>query len=151
PELRNPTQMVTLWAGHRDDAKRFVMHKDFACHYCPVFKAAFNGKFLEGQSQEYRLSEDKEEVVRFLVEWLYTQDINTRRRQEIGSVDEDADEDLTLVKLWILADELLLPRLQNAVLYKLQRIREAFRHTPLKCLHYVYEHTEFASPLREWF
>ena len=61
--------MVTIYAGQNPHATPFVMHKDFACHFSPVLKAAFKSGFIEGQKQEYRVDEDDEEIVRLLVEW----------------------------------------------------------------------------------
>jgi hypothetical protein len=40
--------MVTLLVGIGENPVRFVIHKEFACHYSPVFKAAFNSNFIEG-------------------------------------------------------------------------------------------------------
>jgi len=141
---------VTLYAGNEGTAKPFKVHTDFACHYSPVFKAAFNSDFIEGQSQEYRLDVDEEEVVRLLVEWFYTQTLNTRRPDEKLDDAASMEEDLLLAKLWVLADKLLLPQLQNQVLDKLEEVCEAVVRLPLGCLHYVYSNTPPRSPLRQW-
>jgi hypothetical protein len=59
--------MVTIVAGKDDAAKEFIVHKDFACAYSPVFKAALHSSMIEGQTQIYRLEEAEPEVVQLLV------------------------------------------------------------------------------------
>jgi hypothetical protein len=141
---------VTLYAGHEGNAKPFKMHTDFACHYSPVFKAAFNSDFIEGQSQEYRLDVDEEEIVRLLVEWFYTQTLNTCQPDEKLDDAASMEEDLLLAKFWVLADKLLLPQLQNQVLDRLHEVCEAVGRLPLGCFHYAYSNTPPGSPLRQW-
>jgi hypothetical protein len=142
---------VTLYAGNEENAKPFKLHTDFACHYSPVFKAAFNSGFIEGQYQEYRLDVDEEEVVRLLVEWFYTQTLNTRQPDEKLDDAATMEEDLILAKLWVLADKLLLPQMQNQVLDRVQEIRDAAGRIPTECLHYVYNNTPPGSSLRRWY
>ena len=36
----SPKVMVTILVGKGDEPAKFMVHKDFACHYSPVFKAA---------------------------------------------------------------------------------------------------------------
>ncbi|KAG4427590.1 hypothetical protein IFR05_016927 [Cadophora sp. M221] len=73
--LSNPTTLVTLIAGNSTDAKEFRVHKDFASHYSPVLKAAFNSSFIAGQTQIYNLPEADEDTVRLLFHWFYTQEL----------------------------------------------------------------------------
>ncbi|PMD52237.1 uncharacterized protein K444DRAFT_709284 [Hyaloscypha bicolor E] len=150
PSLENPFALVTLYAGNEENAKPFKLHTDFACHYSPVFKAAFNSGFTEGQYQEYRLDVEEEEVVRLLVEWFYTQALNTRQPEEKLDDAATMEEDLILAKLCVLADKLLLPQMQNQVLDRVQEIRNAAGRIPTECLHYVYNNTPPGSPLRRW-
>lgn len=117
---RNVDSLVTLYAV--ESSKKFIVHKDYACHYSPVFKAAFASQFLEGQTQEYRLEDTTEEVLRILVQWLYTQELDSppiwKEDKEL-SESEKADGKqyhVSLVRLWILADSLLMSRLQNIVM-----------------------------------
>jgi hypothetical protein len=102
--------MVTILAGEGDNPAKFVVHKDFVCHYPPVFRAAFNSTFIEGQTQTYHLKDSREKVVGLLVEWVYTKDI---------SASNNSDGYNDLVELWILADKLCIPDLQNNVIDKL--------------------------------
>ena len=151
---RNPLQLVTIYAGSKPDAKSVVVHKDFACHYSPVFKAAFNSSFVEGQTQEYRVDEEDEEVVRLLVHWLYTQQLDVHRATEEAQIDKPEvarKEDLCLVKLWVLADKILIPQLQNMTLDVLDERRVKSKAVmDSKCLAYICANTSKDSGLRRW-
>jgi hypothetical protein len=167
--IRNPLQLVKLYAGPNPNAKGFTVHKDFACHYSPVLKTAFNSDFLEGQTQEYRfesfgeeyyereeseLDGENEEVVRLLVHWLYTQDLDLIQLQEdFGDWESDLarKEDVCLVKLWVLADKLLIPQLQNSTLEALEKIQKKFNIVATYCLGYVSINISKESGLRRWF
>lgn len=131
-----------------------MVHKDFACHYSPVFKAAFNSDFVESQTQEYRVDEDGEEGIRPLVHWVYTQKLDLLQFQEtFNDFDGDAatKEDMCLVNLWVLADKLLIPQLQNMTLGALVKICGKAQGLATHCLEYVCANTSKDSGLRRWF
>jgi hypothetical protein len=56
-----------------------------------------------------------------------------------------------LIQLWILADKLLIPELQNLVIGRIDSIRRITQAIPTGCLQSVYKDTSAASPLRRWF
>lgn len=111
---RSLNTLVTLIGGKSDNPTKFSIHKEFACRYSPVFNAAFNSGFIEGQTLEYRLDDVGETEIRMLIQWIYTQMICCR---------SDGDEYLQLVKLWVLADRLCIAPLQNAAFDKLYSIK----------------------------
>jgi hypothetical protein len=136
--------MVTLYAGK--SAELFKVHKEFACHYSPFLKAAFNSNFVEGQTQTYQCQDTSEVAVRLLIHWFYTQTLDTK---PFNANDRQAvlAEDRSLVKLWILADKMLIPRLQNLVVEKLVSLRSQANITLTHCIDYIYKHTAKGSPL----
>lgn len=164
-------ELVTFYIGKGDNAKGFVVHKEFACHYSPVFKAAFNSQFIEGQTQTYRLEDTTPEVFQLLVQWLYCQtfDLITEDEEdqsEFGndtgsessgdSVDEGDLSDfektsMKLCQLWVLADRLQLPRLQNLAIDQLHRESRREYSVSTEPLHYIYNNTAVGSPLRQIF
>lgn len=95
------------------ESESFFIHKNFITHYSPYFNAAFNGSFAEGQSQQLDLEDTEPHVFGTFVNWLYSQDIENAE----GEVPDDS----TLVNLWLLADRLLVPKLQNHVIRALAR------------------------------
>lgn len=64
---RDPQDVVGLYAGEDRGEKALNIHKDIACFYSPVFKAAFNSQFIEGEEQKYRLEDASPRAVRLLI------------------------------------------------------------------------------------
>lgn len=126
-----------------------MVHKDFACHYSPVLKAALNSDFIEGQTQTYTLKEPKETTGRLFVHWLYFQQLLDRDDWEPMG-DEDEDLNLTLIQLYMLADKLLIPRLQNAIIKVMHQHARENKLVLVETLGYVYEETEKGSLLRRF-
>ncbi|TVY34854.1 hypothetical protein LSUB1_G005410, partial [Lachnellula subtilissima] len=139
----NPTELVTLEVG--PEKKKFILHKEFACHYSPVLKAAFNSEFVEGQTQTYVLEEVTEPVARLLVDWLYTQQLDICRYEK--GHPKKSEEGLSLCRLW--PDKLLLPGLQNLIVRTFEEINQETMVTSTSCIRYVYENTCEGSPLRK--
>src|ERR1700709_1263838 len=135
--------MVTISVGEGDNQAKFVVHKDFVCHYSPVFGAAFNSTFIEGQTQTYHLKDDCENIVCLLVEWIYTKDISTS---------DNSDGYNDLIELWILADKLCIPNLQNNVIDKLANM--SYRPLDIDSLAFetmkIYHGTSSGSQLRRF-
>jgi hypothetical protein len=149
---RKPNQMVTLYAG--DSNEKFKVHKEFACHYSPVLKAAFNSNFIEGQTKTYRLQETTERAARLLVHWFYTQKLDifvpkTKEEQKSREyIQVESKQDRSLVELWVLAGSLFIPSLQNMVTKEILRLNGVGRGISTYCINYVYEKTPPDSPLR---
>ncbi|TVY15075.1 hypothetical protein LARI1_G006126 [Lachnellula arida] len=143
--FRNPTQLVTLEFG--PEKIQFVVHKDFACHYSPVLKAALNSDFIEGQTQTYTLKEPQETTGRLFVHWLYFQQLLDRDDWEPT---KDEDTDLILIQLYMLADKLLIPRLQNTIIQVMHQHARENKLVLVETLEYVYEETEKGSLLRRF-
>ncbi|KAE9374856.1 hypothetical protein N431DRAFT_481996 [Stipitochalara longipes BDJ] len=144
PNFSQPTEMVTFLVGKNEE--RFNVHKEFACHYSPVLKAAFNSNFIEGQTQTYRLEDMRPSAFRLLAKWFYSERIDLRldvtatadggnpNEKNVNADGKKTDEDdqdgyihspeleaervqdLDFAQLWVAGDRLLMPRLQNAVI-----------------------------------
>jgi BTB/POZ domain len=85
------------------------------CYYSPVFNKAFNGVFLEGETQTMTLEDVDASVFGLLVSWLYTGDIATRESRQHDNSFKLYQKPIQLAKLWILGERFLMPRLQNRV------------------------------------
>lgn len=101
------------------------------------------------------MDEEDEEITRLLVHWLYTQQLDVPQLQE-DSKDLKAEtggkEQLCLVRLWVLADKLLIPQLQNMALDALDKVQlKSKRGMASNCLAYVCANTRKDSELRRWF
>ncbi|TVY83280.1 hypothetical protein LSUE1_G007644 [Lachnellula suecica] len=152
PDFSNADEFVTILAGK--NAKKFLVHKEFACHYSPVFKAAFNSEFIEGKTGMYKLDDVDPEAVKLLVRWMYTKkltitvdDIETEKTEEEIETFELFEE--LAVKLWILAERLLMPALQNQTIDWLWK-KLGVGRTQLTILETIYEQTSAGSALRRY-
>ncbi|TVY73304.1 hypothetical protein LSUE1_G005518 [Lachnellula suecica] len=149
PIFRNPSELVTLEFG--PEKVKFLIHKEFACHYSPVLKAAFNSEFLEGQTKVYTLDEPIEDTGRLFTHWIYTQQLSIIGFEHWNS----KNTDMALVQLWVLADKLLIPQLQNQAIRELHRAQMGpldvgDPRIPFSTINYLYENTPRGSPLRKY-
>jgi hypothetical protein len=153
-------EFVTLFAG--DNPQKFVVHKEFACHYSPVLKAAFNSNFIEGQTQTYRLEDTSVDALRLLLYWFYTQIVDTSEVDPFPLPQSDFEKNdggrtklarlcSQLVELWVLAGSLIIPALQNMVMKEIVRGNGPSTGIATHCINYVYENTTSGSPLRLFF
>ncbi|CZR51147.1 uncharacterized protein PAC_01022 [Phialocephala subalpina] len=152
PTIWNSHQLVKLYPETPNadvDSEPFIVHRDFATCYSPVLKAAFESGFIEGQKQEYRFDEDfDEDVIRILSQWFYTQkiDLGNIREPDLGPPISTIDLRIDcLIKLWVLADRLLIPKLQNVAIESLKVISNEASVLPADL------NTAKGSPLRIWF
>lgn len=154
--------MITIKAG--PNGTPFTAHKDLVCKLCPVFRAAFNGPMIEGETQTYILEDNTPACIRSLVKWFYSSSLDhleqvafrKLRSPGPGPVGKTRAiikspkpaEDMLLCELYVLADKLLIPRLCNQIINEIEELRFFYKVTPTKCLEYVYENTAEDSPLR---
>jgi hypothetical protein len=147
-----PDVMVTFLIGPEPSPKKFIVHKEIACRHSGVFDAAFNSEFIEGQTQTYRLEDTSEEVFRMLVQWMYGKQLDLISLEgKVVIVKEDLTQDMHLAELWVLADRLGMPWLQNRILDHIDHIRRQTNSMPTATFHYVYDNTASGSPLRKYF
>ncbi|KAK0112499.1 hypothetical protein ONS96_001735 [Cadophora gregata f. sp. sojae] len=145
PNLVGPQPIVTVKvrADPNPSAKwhTFQVHKNYLCHYSPYFRAALTGPFIESSDQSVQLEDTSPSIFGIFVNWLYTQTlINKSSEQPLSS---------HLFKLWILADKMLIPRLQNDILSMLEEARKS-KGLPSAVFAYVYENTAEGSVLRRY-
>ncbi|KUJ19809.1 uncharacterized protein LY89DRAFT_731060 [Mollisia scopiformis] len=137
PNFSDPAAMVTFIVASQELRNRslFIKRKSRAAHSVSWSKWFYGEKF----------------------EVFYEADIIHDRKNPSSKEETDDDEtakllaaqDLDLVQLWVVADKLLVPRLQNVVIRSLQDIWGSISIGPSSdWIPYVYEHTGPDSPLR---
>ncbi|KAN0103400.1 hypothetical protein V8E51_011713 [Hyaloscypha variabilis] len=162
PLFLNATEMVTFHVGKDGADEKFTVHKESATFYSPVLKAAF-----DNGTRTYRLEDVRPDTFRLFIQWLYsgeftsiqeadlaTEDINSEKAVRI--VKHCEDRDLDMVQLWLLAEKLKIPRLQNDVMHRFwehfenQDEKHDGKFWSTKWISYVYEEgrTTPDSPLR---
>lgn len=89
----------------------YTIYKEFACYHSPVLDKAFNGPFIEGQTKNITLDGFEYPSAFGLVQaWMLSPQTALQFLKEDLSF---------LYIIWILADRLLMPKLQNAVINEL--------------------------------
>lgn len=135
---------VTFFIGKEE--KKFIVHKAFVCHYSPPLDAAFKGNHIEGQTQTYRLEDVDAPVFSLFIQWVYSQSLDVAPEKCL----DNAANTSQLAALWVLADRLIIPRLQNLVIDILNEVAHSRKQTPLWDIPYIYEKTSESSVLRRW-
>jgi len=160
-----PQSAVQTLASSQGDAKEstedlelekqrrtFVVHKTFATFYSSYFDRAFNGSFIEGQTQSITVKTTPK-IFSILAGWLY--------RQSLQNTAGENPNHKQLIKLWILADELLMPNLQNDAIALFHKISASQSIIPksertlgtglfkIEFLNSVWKKTTPGSPLRK--
>ncbi|TVY27944.1 hypothetical protein LHYA1_G003505 [Lachnellula hyalina] len=81
PNFRDYHAMVTINITHagQKEPRKFIVHRDFICHYSPYFDAAFNGDFIEAHTQTLDLDEFWPRVFELFINWIYTQTLCDNR------------------------------------------------------------------------
>jgi hypothetical protein len=147
--------MVTVLVG--PSAQKFLIHKERVCHHSQVLKAAFNGNFIEGQTQTYRIEDTSPGGFRIFTRWIYDQDLDLfqlkskeekRRDVRLHIINLVHFEDMELGELWVLADKMAIHRLQNFIVRKIVQTREMYGSVTVRTLLYICERTAVGSPLR---
>jgi hypothetical protein len=82
------------------------------CKSSPFFDKAFNGDFWEAETQTMILEDIEPSIFGLFICWLYSGYVALRK------VGLEGEETLTqtpvqLAKLWVIAERLVLPKLQN--------------------------------------
>ena len=106
-------------------------------------KAAFNSNFVEGQTQTYKLDDITNDTFTLFVQWIYKQTLeNPTEASEISK------HWAALTRLWVLAEKILIPHLQNQVLTNFDEYRKSIHNISTSEIPFIYENTKVGSPLR---
>ncbi|KAI9650255.1 hypothetical protein NHQ30_000268 [Ciborinia camelliae] len=155
----SPNEIVTFVIGTGEDEERFAIHKEVACRHSEIWDRAFNGPFIEGQTQTYRLEDVDPKVFRMLMQWVYQEKFDhAHSLQRDGWIKECggetrklcAKEDILLVKLWILAEKFLIRRLQNYTMNIMFKHETRCGAMNSGCYQYLYRNTANDSMLRSF-
>lgn len=120
----------------------YTVHKDFVTHASPFFDRAFNGGMIEAQTGVMNFQESNITAFGLLINYIYTGEVE-------GADDEPIPID-ELINLWILADRVLMPKLQNASLKAIEvQTHSSFSCSP-QTYRQIYDHTVKDSLLRKF-
>jgi hypothetical protein len=122
PLVPHGTKVVKVFVGSEE--KEFVVHKDILCACSRFFERAFDGGFVEGKLQELRLPEEQAELFAVFIDWLYGGCDHQKFRSSIQARQQWHVDEVDL-KLYRMADRLMIPGLQ---LLAIHRLRNIFTH-----------------------
>ncbi|CZR51136.1 uncharacterized protein PAC_01011 [Phialocephala subalpina] len=136
PTFSNPASMVKLLVGKGKKSAEFILHKEVACKHSPVLK---------------KLPHVEKDTARLLLQYLYTNELVVKGLGE-GQLREEACDKETygLVKLWLLAEELQIPRLQNKALEVVDEISAKTKYITTGSIPTIYNKTKEGSFLRRY-
>ncbi|KAE8446872.1 hypothetical protein EG329_011503 [Mollisiaceae sp. DMI_Dod_QoI] len=127
----DPGSLVKLLIGEGPTPVEMSVHKEVACQRSPILRAAFCGNSSEGNVETYDMQHVDERTAKLLIQWLYTENLVVKQLKEDWVEDGKVanEEDRNLIDLWVLADELQMPALQNATVETMYRTARKTRMT----------------------
>lgn len=106
----------------------------------PFFAKAFNGPFLEGQTQTMKFDNIDVGTFGLVVSWLYHQKIEeVTEENSQGTTMTFPQKPVRLAKLWVLTQRLILPVLQNAAMDALKDYAFSAQEDLLDMVDYLYQ------------
>jgi len=123
--------------------KSFTIHKDFLCHYSSFFNAAFNGSFNESMTKIMDFETPSCDSFGLFVDWIYS--------QKLGDGEGELPCAKELVNLWVLADSILVPALQNKAMEAINEHATKHADLPSGFFVHLYQTTTEESKLRALF
>ncbi|KUJ22610.1 uncharacterized protein LY89DRAFT_728732 [Mollisia scopiformis] len=158
PDMSDPNTLVKLTCTAEGEDYPFTVHKEYACFHSSVLNRAFNSDFIEGQNQEYKFDEAIPRYpIKLLVQWLYQERCKLVQQTEGWGYDMEVaerekiveEEDMGLVQLWVLAQFLIMPKLQDWIMDGITAASFYKAAAPTNTFPWVYDNTEVGSPLRK--
>ncbi|KAK5675406.1 hypothetical protein LTS10_011848 [Elasticomyces elasticus] len=121
--------------------KAFFVHPSLLVKHSAFFAAALKKDWQEGQDRAVKLPEAEPEVFSNYVQWLYSGAVPCKDATNSGEAD--------LIKLWILADLLMAPKLQDLIATTIITARRTEKCTlAWEVVNETYSKTAEGSPLR---
>ncbi|CZR66762.1 uncharacterized protein PAC_16663 [Phialocephala subalpina] len=145
--------VVNITIGTGDLQKSFNVHKTPLCKKIPYFDKMFNGSFEEASTQRATFPEDHLVPFMLLIGWVYTKTIEIPKSLECDGSEEDPAPHPTthLLRLFVLAEKLMVPKLADATIDLLSKYCAASCILPhIEYLNEEYKETPEDSKLRLW-
>jgi hypothetical protein len=122
----------------------FHAHIDLLCTSSTFFNKALNGEFKEGIDKVVPMPDDEPEIFLEFLNWLYD-------RKHFNGMPLVFVDVLKWCKLWILADKLDVPALQNFAMESIFKTFDSYdgHSLPASTFNHVYQNSVPNSPLRE--
>ena len=116
------------------------------------FERALNGNFVEAQKQELDFPGISAKTLELFLFWLFEGEVACSSQGNVSKTyDPERKEQLEQVRLWIFADQHLMPTLQNEVMERLEDLSaDLDAQIPLTTVRIAYENTPPGSCMRHF-
>jgi len=149
--------MVTVLVG--PTKHKFNVHQDFLTYHSAYFASCLEGDFIEAVNKVVELDDTTVGAFAIFMRWIYTEKAaasNSNEEATERTKEEKIEDRMTrfqdLVDAWVLADDLVVPQLQNGIMKCLKVEMTAIRidEAPITRALFVdiYNKTSTGSPLR---
>ncbi|PMD56278.1 uncharacterized protein K444DRAFT_632702 [Hyaloscypha bicolor E] len=143
-------QMVRIYIGStKKHNSSWLLHESVLCYHCPYFKSVFRGNFLESTTKESHLPDDDPLTFSYVVNYLYGSLLKCDCHLKSTS---HYPHRVTWIKVFILANKLLMYNLENAALRRYQDCHALGKPLPsISEIEEIYnEHTPPGCYLRDY-
>jgi hypothetical protein len=149
-----PQELVTLHVGKDESKKIFQVYAILLSMHSEYFATALRTNFAEGQAKVFTLPDEDAAVFGYVIEWVLTGKIveNIRDPKMEGWSSDVGNEPALdhFHALWILADYLLMPALQNYVIERISKWEKVYRTLNVPEFPKIFEKCPLGSPLRRY-
>jgi hypothetical protein len=148
-----PQELVTLHVGKDESKKIFQVYAILLSMHSEYFATALRTNFAEGQAKVFTLPDEDAAVFGYVIEWIITGKIVENIRDPMDGWSSDVGNESALDHfhaLWILADYLLMPALQNYVIERISSRQEVSNTLSNYEFPMIFEKCPLGSPLRRY-
>jgi hypothetical protein len=149
-----PQELVSIHVGKDESKKIFQVYAILLSTHSEYFATGLRTNCSEGQGKVFNLPDEDPAVFGYVIEWILTGKIVENLRDPkmercSGDVGNEPALD-HLHALWILADSLLMPALQNYVIERISTRQEASNTLSNYEFPMIFEKCPLGSPLRRY-
>lgn len=139
-----PDELAVIIANPGPDEQRFTVFQNVICSKSLFFDRALNGKFEESKTKEVVLRDVDIETLKAMIHWAYHQELPGQHSRY-----EDVEGNMAhLARLWLLADQLLMPALQEKILERIFDSLDCYSFKPETVIE-IFQNTASGSLLRK--
>ena len=131
--------MTTVFLG----SNVFNIYNDFLEYYCPRLAATCRGSTLDHPAKPLELEDVDVHVFGLFIHWIYKQKVTNKKGQPAFQH--------RLMQLWVLAERLNMPALQNDAIDGIEARRvDMGEEIQTKTFNYIYSQTNKSAMLRKY-
>ena len=136
--------LIRIDVGTGSAMRTFSVLGGYLCFYSGYFSAALNGRYIESQDSQVKLSTEDPQIFELFRNWIHT-----RQFYQSTLAPSQLLPFKMIAKLWVFADAHVVPLLQNVASdIMVEKIKDTRTFPSLDDLTYIYGNTIDTSRLR---